>query len=266
MTVPPRHPANPGHTTLAGVSFGPTSTTEEIDLLQIFAACARAKKHELVARENWFEHPESGLVIQPLLAGIGALDGGGVRTTTTIQVDHPDRIPRGVFEFQHSAAKTATLSIERGFTEWLETDFVALLDSGREKPAICPTMLMSYPATAESPARKRRVVLGPALRFAERPDAEDSHPFCACCLFTNSLDTFDTLLRGTDFFGLRLYVSRDREGTTNADCRVNGETWEPGAAALRAYAGTWTSAGVEWRKQYVILETRPAVATSVEPV
>ena len=39
-----------------------------------------------------------------------------------------------------------------------------------------------------------------------------------------------------------------------ADCRVNGDDFEPGAIALRAYATTWPDAGYEFRKQYVIFQ------------
>lgn len=48
---------------------------------------------------------------------------------------------------------------------------------------------------------------------------------------------------------------RDADGTPQADCRVNGENWEPGAQALREYARTWPEAGFEFRNQSVIWQT-----------
>ena len=62
-------------------------------------------------------------------------------------------------------------------------------------------------------------------------------------------------MEGDAFYGLRLYAARDENGEPQADCRINGEDWEPGKEALRDYAGTWTPAGYEFRKQYVVLQT-----------
>lgn len=66
---------------------------------------------------------------------------------------------------------------------------------------------------------------------------------------------FKELIEGDGFYGLRLFAARNAEGTPEADCRVNGEDWEIGAQALREYAGTWPSAGYEFRKQYVVLQS-----------
>ena len=48
---------------------------------------------------------------------------------------------------------------------------------------------------------------------------------------------------------------RDQDGTAGADCRINGEDYEPGMAALRAYVATWPGRGFEFRKQYVFIHT-----------
>jgi hypothetical protein len=73
--------------------------------------------------------------------------------------------------------------------------------------------------------------------------------------------TFKDFIQRDEFFGLRLFAVRNPDGTAQADCRVNGEEWEPGKAALREYVQTWPDAGMEFRKQYVVLQTvegRPA--------
>jgi hypothetical protein len=57
------------------------------------------------------------------------------------------------------------------------------------------------------------------------------------------------------FFGIRLLASRDDDGLIEADFRINGEEWEPGKEALCAYAATWSPAGLEMRKQYVVVQT-----------
>jgi hypothetical protein len=50
---------------------------------------------------------------------------------------------------------------------------------------------------------------------------------------------------------------RDEHGQASADCRVNGQEFEPGKQALRNYVKTWPPRGVEFRKQYVIIQSRP---------
>jgi hypothetical protein len=90
------------------------------------------------------------------------------------------------------------------------------------------------------------------------PDDPEGHPFCPCCLLTNSFEAFRSLIEDDGFYGLRLFAARGGDDKPMADCRVNGDDWEEGAQALRAYANLWRPAGIEFRKQYVVLQ-------SVEP-
>jgi hypothetical protein len=119
---------------------------------------------------------------------------------------------------------------------------------------------MEFPAKDGKAARTRRAILGPVAHFMEKPpeaaaQAQEEHPFCPCCLLTNSFEAFRDLLEGDGFFCLRMFAARDQDGAAQADCRVNGEDWETGAEALRHYAGAWPAAGYEFRKQYVVLQT-----------
>jgi hypothetical protein len=138
----------------------------------------------------------------------------------------------------------------------MQTDFVTLLDALRAKPEHCTIMEMTFPAKDGKPERIRRAVLGPCTHVAKTPpDASQEHPFCPCCLLTNSFEAFRDLFEADAFYGLRLLAMRDRDGTPGADCRVNGDDWEKGAQALRDYVNTWPQAGFEMRKQYVVLQT-----------
>ena len=84
----------------------------------------------------------------------------------------------------------------------------------------------------------------------------EEHPFCPCCLLTRSWEAFRELIEGDGFYGLRLFAMRDPEGNPRADCRVNGAEWERGKQALREYVRTWPGAGVEFRKQFVVLQSQ----------
>jgi hypothetical protein len=256
-------PANPGIGVEAKVAFstGERSWTEEVNLVNLSAEVFKQHDYSVVNEKTWLLHRDSGFMILPQLVGIHPLDSGGVRTVTTIQTNHPVLSPTGVFEYQHSAGDTIADSISKGFAQWLQTDFVPLLDALRPKPESCTTLEMVFPAKDGRPARSRRAVLGPVAHFMQNPpaDAGDStpeeHPFCPCCLLTKSFVAFRDFIEGDGLYCLRLFAARDAERIPQADCRVNGEDWEKGAQALREYANTWPAAGYEFRKQYVVLQS-----------
>jgi hypothetical protein len=233
------------------------SWTERFDLVDAAAAAFKSRGHAVAACETWLEHGDSGFTIQPLLVNLQPLEDGGVRTLTTMQVNHPALVPAGVFEYQHSTGDNVVESLTKGFDQWVQTDFATLLDALRVTPEHCTTMEMTFPPKDGKPERVRRAVLGPVTHYMSPipPDAAEEHPFCPCCLLTNCFDAFGHLIEADAFFGLRMFALRDRDGKPGADCRVNGEDWEKGAEALQAYARTWPASGYEFRKQYVVLQS-----------
>jgi uncharacterized protein DUF6348 len=269
-TPPETHPANPGIGVEARFAFanGDRSWTEKVDLVQLAESALKSFSHAVKREKSWLEHPESGYLLSPQLVGLEPLEAGGVRTVTTIQVNHPALVPQGVFEYQHSTGDNAEESIRSGFDQWVQTDFVPLLDARSSRPEACTMLQMEMPVKEGRPVRIRRAILGPVAHLQQNPppqvesescqrvknEAEGEHPFCPCCLLTRSFEAFKELLDRDAFYGLRLYAARF-DGVPQADCRVNGEDWEPGAVALRKYAETWPEAGLEFRKQYVVLHT-----------
>jgi hypothetical protein len=262
-SAPPRCQSCPEGGVKARVAFatGDKSWVEQVDVMGVAAGVFNQHGQRVTNQRSWFEHPGSGFVIQPQIIGLQPLDDGGAQTTTTIQVNHPALIPAGLFEYQHSTGKSVTDSISKGFDQWMQTDFVTLLEAQRATPQSCMVLKISYPAKDGKPARKRRAVLGPIAHFAQQPaapaadSAAEEHPFCPCCLLTRSFEAFRELLEGDGFYGLRLFAARDKEGNAQADCRVNGDDFEAGATALREYAKTWPDMGYEFRKQYVVLQS-----------
>ena len=257
---PPFCPSNTAGMGTAGkveLSNGEQSWTEHFDVVSEAAAALKSQGHAVTTHKTWLEHGDSGFLIQLQLVELQLLEGGGVRTVTTIQVNHPTLIPTGVFEYQHSTGDTVVSSLTKGFDQWVQTDFVTFLDALRVKPQSCTMMEMTFPAKDRKPELVRRAVLGPVTHMAQTPtDATEGHPpACPCCLLTNSFEAFRDLIGGDAFYGLRLFALRDGHGNPGADCRVNGDDWEKGAQALRAYARTWPAAGYELRKQYVVLQT-----------
>lgn len=257
---PPLCPSNTGRMGTAGtleLSSGGRSWTEHFDAVGQAAAAFESRGYPVTRLETWLEHRDSSFSLLPLLAEVQLLEGGGVHTVTTMQVNHPGLIPGGVFEYQHATGDNMADSLTKGFDQWVQTDFVTLLDALRAEPEVCSAMEMTFPAKDGKPPRLRRAVLGPVGHFADKPpDAEEDHPFCPCCLLTNSFEAFRSLIEADAFYGLRLFALRDGDGEPAADCRVNGDDWEQGAQALRDYAGTWRPAGYEFRKQYVVLQSR----------
>lgn len=261
--APPTCKSNPGIGIEAKVAFsnGERSWTEKINLVDLTATVFKKRGYSITNERTWLHDKNSGYMIQPQLVGLEPLQDGGARTVTTIQCNHPTLCPNGVFEYQHSAGDTVADSIAKGFDQWIQTDYVALLDALHPKPETCTMMEMSFPASDGKPARVRRAILGPVAHFmadakcASGNDDPEEHPFCPCCLLTNSFEAFRDLLEGDEFYGIRLFAARTTEGTPEADCRVNGDDFDEGMDALRKCATSWPVAGYEFRKQYVVLQS-----------
>lgn len=180
-----------------------------------------------------------------------------VRTCTKIHLHHPVYFSEGIAEYQHAMGANEDLSMAEGFRSWAQTDLVALLDATSDMPKNCTVIEMSVVDGADGLARFRQVVLGPVAHLATlaAPEKKEEHPFCPCCLFTESTTAFHDLLQTDQFLGVRLFASRDNEGKLAADCRVNGEDFVPAIDLLTAYASKWPERGLELRKQYVVIRS-----------
>lgn len=244
---------------------------EQYNLVTLMAAALKEHGHAVQKEDTWLVHKDSEFVLLPRLIHLQPLEKSGVRTTTTIQIHHPTLVAEGTFEYQHSTGDNLEDSCCKGFDQWVETDFVALIEALQPKPATCTTLRMNFPPKDRTPTYSRRAVLGPVAHYVQNPgickkqkvpnagevqgEQCEAHDFCPCCLLTKSFDAFKELIEGSGFYGLRLFAARDGKGAPQADCRVNGTDWEKGAEALRMYAATWPEAGYEFRKQYVVLHT-----------
>lgn len=266
---PPKCPGNPGMTVNGKIAFtnGERCWTESFHLSRIAAGVLRDRGHEVVEHEIWLELRPSGFILQPLLVEARPLERGGVQTVTTIDVRHAELIKDGLFEYQHSTGDDLTESLTKGLESWESVDLPVLLDALRPKPEKCTLWVMTFPAKDGALARTRRAVLGNVTCFAQHPPApneaecnesaqeECEHPFCNCCFLTRNFEVFRSQIESDGCFGIRFYALRDKDGTPGADCRINGEDYEPGMEALRSYVATWPWAGFEFRKQYVFLHT-----------
>jgi hypothetical protein len=254
-------PANPTRGIKVSLAFknAERAWTEEVDLVNSLAEVLRPGGYTLTTGKSWVQL-ESGLVLQPGFVSFQPLQKGGVQTVTTVEVSHPAGIPAGVFEFQHSTGNDARQSVAKGFEGWMQLDLPVFLDALRPKPEKCMFLEMNLPAEGATPAQKRRVVLGPVSHPLSRSaQAEpEEHPFCPCCLFTNCGEVMKPKLQDGCFYGIRLFAMRNEHGTAGADCRLNGEDWAAGKSALIEYVKSWSDRGVEFRKQYVIIQTQTA--------
>ena len=257
---PPKPAAsNPGdgHTVRVAFANAQRSWEEDDDLAVSLAAALNALKYNAVVKGAWVEL-EGGYSLLPQVVGVTPLDNSGVNTATTIQLSHPDLIPRGVFEFQHSTGDNVRESFSQGFKSWAEVDLPVFLEAQQEKAKVCMYMEMKKGRESTSVlAADRRIVLGPTLHMAQKTNPiPGEHPFCPCCLFTSSFRAFDSLLKDREFHGIRLFVMRDADGHIQADCRVDGVDWPAGAEELLKYAKDWPDRGLEYRKQYICFQTR----------
>lgn len=272
--VPKPLPSNPGKGFKGSIAFtnGERSWVEPFDLVGLLASSLAKLDHQVHREESWLVLEGSRFTLLPQIVEFKPSNGGGVQMTTTIQTNHPTLAPEGLFEYQHSAGKNVEESLLDGFAQWAKTDLIALIAALQPKPATCNVLEMEFPEKNGKPAYRRRAVLGPVTHLQQYPreipeqknahGAQGSveehcqgHEFCPCCLLTKSFEVFKELLESDSFYGLRLFAMRNQSGKSQADCRVNGDDWEKGAEALRKYVGTWPAAGLEFRKQYVVLQT-----------
>ena len=257
-------PGNPGVGDKGVVAFANANCqwTEEIDLVPMVAK-AMSDAGFAIEREEWFlRHPDSGFAIVPRIVSLQFTDPGTYSTVTTIQVNHPRLWPGGVFEYQHASAGDLSQALAQGIEWWLRGDLPALLDALRDELQDCTSLRIELPATEQRPAQTRRVVLGPVGHVFYRPPdciepapEPEAHPFCPCCMLTNSWAAFRDFVEGVDTFAVRLFAMRDADGNAQADCRVNGEDYPNGAETLTTYVDKWPPGGFEVRRQYAVIHT-----------
>jgi Family of unknown function (DUF6348) len=257
----PLRKGNPGVGVQAKLAFteGDKSWTEQLNVVDLTARALEARGHSGVAHNSWIEHPDSGFIIMPQIVGVEVMDGGGVHSITTIQIHHPTLVLDGVFEYQHAWGDSVEKAMYHGFEQWAQVDFAALLDALRPQPKTCMTLSFSFPEKDGKPAYHRRAILSPVAHYMTNPPAADqkpeAHPFCPCCLLTNTHKAFLSQMKEESFYAVRFFAARRADGSPQADCRVNGEDFKPGMEALCEYVKTWPGSGYEFRKQYVLLHT-----------
>jgi hypothetical protein len=253
---PSRLAGNPGQGASFEMSYrnDERSWSETVDLSAMLLETLAARGHEgRLEREGWVVLSD-GLWLLPQILSLSVESGDKATSSTTIEVAHQQLLPRGTFEFQHSAGGNATDTLASGFDLWAQVDLVVYQDALRKELGHCTSMEMNW-----HEGRARRVLFGPVAHRMAHPEIEanEEHPFCPCCLFTNTWDAFRPQIESDAVYGVRLYAARDSQGQVQADCRVNGEDWPAGADALRAYVTQWPDRGFEFRKQYVVIQSPP---------
>lgn len=245
---------------VVGFANGERTWEERADLVQVLGDVLSRSGRSVQRRKDALE-TTAGLVLRPQIVSLQPQHPKGAKTVTTIEFAHSVLGEAKPFEFQHAIGDDANEALLKGFEQWAQIDLPAVLCAVEGTPNGCTVMQFEYPPNATRAAKlSRRVVLGPTAHLVAKSDpvADEDHPFCPCCLLTNSRAAFDHLLEANEVFAVRLFAARDEQGVTRADCRVNGEDFEAGRVALAAYAGKWPARGFEFRKQYVIMQTASA--------
>ena len=266
--LPPFSAANPGKGSSIRVGFSNAQRnwTEEADSVVALASELESRGMRF-AREDGRLEFNNGLIVRPQFVKLQPRDDGLVHTITTIEINHHSLCPRGTFEYQHSVGPSVEDSLRKGFAKWADTDLPVFMDALQEKAEHCTEMVKNIPASASDPARSRQIIFGPPLHGASREVFEtgNAHDFCPCCLLTNCLEAFTDQLHDDGFYAIRLFATRNQQGAAQADCRVNGVDWAPGAAALLKYITTWPDRGLEYRKQLVVIRPLPAPKAAANP-
>lgn len=259
--APKACPENPGNGPTLRCAFvnAEGSGEEYADVLQLLAVVMREAGHLVQVKKSWLEVDEEFIII-PQVSTFQPLWPSGFRTCSTIEVRHSDRIPEGIFEYQHSTGDGLCSSFTKGFQTWMEIDFAVLKDAVGRHAEKCLALEMTFPAKNGNPPHFRRTLLGPVSWSRAEPPPEPSSPeehspFCSCCLFTALSQHLKEHLGSPQFYALRFFATRDQDGNALADCRINGLDWEPGKQALIDYVGRWPGQGFEFRKQYGVIQS-----------
>lgn len=248
---------NPGQGNILDISYTNhmgQSIHEEFDLLTVLTEVLVEQEVKATIQQGWI-HLENGLQLLPQFTNVEC--DKRYRSSTTIET--ASGLFSGLFEYQHSISEESLDdALREGFRTWCRMDLPVLRDALRDEPQDCPAMNMSFPNHNNEQSQRRRVLFGPVSHYAIHPqeleqNTEEEHAFCPCCLFTNTIDAFRDLLQSQEIHMIRFYAARDSEGTPMADCRINGEDYAPGHAALLKYVHTWPNQGLEFRKQLVML-------------
>jgi hypothetical protein len=230
---------------------------ESVDLVAITEELLKKASLPIERRGDDLCIASAGLVFSPRFLEASG-EGGQWRSVTIVRTRHPAAFPSGMFEYQHGRGTDLRGSIQSGLEDWSLVDMPVLVDALFPKPAKCSELRLTLPPGADGKSVVRRILLGPVRFFSEKAHSDKGKqhpPFCRCCLMTNSLKTFMPHIQAPDTRGVRLYAARGKDGDVMADCRVNGEDFDGGKAALVAYARTWRDLGIEFRKQYAVIQT-----------
>lgn len=255
--LPPPVENNPGNGSELTISFtrGDEQWQEILDMPELLGKVLEEEERRYTLQDGWLLL-DSGLALLPQFLYFNLNDNGTVETSTTIEIRDTRGLFSGVFEYQHARSDvSAAASLSTGFRRWMQVDLVVLEDALKAKPDQCSMMQMSFNGAEEGHQRPRRILLGPVEHYATIASQEaEEHPFCPCCLFSNSMKGFMPQLQSGGFYAVRMYAARNSEGEIMADCRVNGEDWDAGREALLQYVQQWSEKGLEYRKQMIVIQ------------
>jgi hypothetical protein len=249
--------ANPGLGPELTTAFSNSERTwsERLNLVECLSEVLGADNIRLKRHRSWLEL-DSGHIIIPQFLSLEPREDGSVRTTSTIEVHHPNGIPEGIFEYQHSTGENMKKSFGAGFQSWAKLDLPVLCDAVLEKPEFCSLLYMPWPSQDAPVVRHRRVIFGPVQLTARTeflPAPEEHGPMCPCCFFTGTMEAFHPMLDDGNFHAVRFFGMR-QDDEAQADCRVNGLDYDHGKYAIVKYVNTWPDIGFEMRKQYAVIQ------------
>lgn len=246
-----------------------TSRTEPFDATDTLARVLDRREFLYDRSEQAVRLRESELAMSPRVMGVYVLPDGRCQTVCTVTVLHRRLFPDGLFEYQYATGRLVSGSLATGFAEWVDTDLDVLIEAVTGKVDRCTLLDVIVPATADRPLRLRRAFIGPieqrgssaaVNRHKQRQPRTEGAVFGPSLCLTDSPATFVGQIEGDGLFGLKFYGVRQSSGTVGADCRVNGNEFDPGKKALAKYVRTWPGREPRAEKQYVVIRDAEPLA------
>lgn len=151
-----------------------------------------------------------------------------------ILTTHPEYFPEGIEE--HIAGIGATLQdkVASVTGNYIHTTFLPIMESfsDRHNPGLDLSVTADGKPVLWHPELGNLTLQG---RWSDAPAAEQ--------LFDLVRDKLESKLAFKKLHWLKMYISRQADGTIIGECNFDNEPWDEGLAAIKAYAESWAQKG-----------------------
>lgn len=221
------------------------------ELLAEAGVAAERRLHSVAVQDTDLEFAITAIWENPDRPPDGRVRTGGVE----IAIRSPTLFDSSAYEYSYGGGLVDQAAHEAAMSNWIAFDFPVLVQAASGREAGCQIMKMARNANNGIASGTWQIYAGPMAYLA---GDSGEQPCCRDCLFTMSLPALLPLMARPKSFALKLVAAKDEDGTTNADCRLNGEDVPEAMETIARAAKGWPAAkGLQLRRQYLYFKAPP---------